>query len=281
LLEFGSEAQKKAWVPKLASGEWIGAIAMTEPDTGSDLAAIRTRAVRDGDHYVINGQKTFTTLGQMADLVMVACKTNPEAGAKGVSLFFVEASTPGFERGRKLDKMGLRAHATGELYFDNVRVPAENMLGDVEGRGFKQMMHNLAQERITIAIEGIAMIERVIEVTVDYVKNRKAFGGVIFDFQNTQFVLAECKAEATIGKVYVDTCVAQHIKGELDAVNASIAKLWVTEVQNKIIDRCLQLHGGYGYMNEYPIAQLYKDARVARIYGGTSEIMKLIIARSM
>jgi acyl-CoA dehydrogenase len=282
ILRFASEEQKRAWVPRLASGEWIGAIAMTEPNAGSDLAAIRTQAVPEGDAYVINGQKTFTTLGEVADLIMVACKTDPEAGSKGISLFIVEAQdAPGLIRGRKLDKIGLSPHATSELFFDNLRVPAANLLGGAEGLGFKQLMLNLSQERVTVAIEAIAMIERALGETVKYVKERKAFGTHLHEFQNTRFVLAECKAEATIGKVFVDACIEQHIRGELDAVNAAIAKLWLTELQSKIIDRCLQLFGGYGYMNEYPIAQMYKDCRVSRIYGGTSEIMKVIIAKSI
>lgn len=282
LLRFGSEEQKQTYVPKLASGEWLSAIAMTEPGSGSDLAAMRTTAVRDGDHYVINGQKIFITLGSVADLFMVAAKTDPTAGSKGISLFLVEASsTPGFHRGKKLQKMGLNAHATSEIYFEDMRIPKENLLGGAEGQGFKQLMANLTTERVTIGIEAISMIERVLEETVAYTRDRQAFRQSVLDFQNTQFVLAECKTEATIGRVFIDSCISEHVKGQLDSVNAAMAKLWLSELQGKIIDRCLQLFGGYGYMDEYPISQLYRDARVSRIYGGSSEVMKLIIGRSL
>jgi acyl-CoA dehydrogenase len=281
LLEFGSEDQKRLWIPRLASGDWIGAISMTEPGAGSDLKAIRTTAVRDGDSYVINGQKVFTTQGLDADILMVACRTGGE-GSSGISLLFVETENcAGFGRGRKLDKIGLNAHATAELFFDNVRVPAENLIGGVEGRGFTQMMFNLAQERLVVAIEAIAMMERAIDETIAYVKDRKAFGKTVFDFQNTQFVLADCAAEATIGRVFVNHCIERHIAGTLDPVTAAMAKLWLSETQSKTIDRCLQMFGGYGYVNDYPIAHMYRDARVSRIYGGTSEIMKLIIGRSL
>jgi acyl-CoA dehydrogenase len=281
LLEFGSEQQKHLWVPRLASGEWIGAISMTEPGAGSDLKAIRTTAVRDGDEFVINGQKIFTTLGHQADILMVACRTGGEGGA-GISLFFVETENClGFSRGRKLDKIGLNAHATAELFFDNVRVPAENLIGGVEGRGYTQMMFNLAQERLIVAIEAIAMMERALDETITYVKGRKAFGKTVMDFQNTQFVLAECSTEVAVGRVFVNECIERHLAGGLDPVTAAMAKLWLSETQSKLIDRCLQMFGGYGYINEYPIAGMYRDARVSRIYGGTSEIMKLIIGRSL
>ena len=281
LLEFGSQEQKRLWIPRLASGEWIGAISMTEPGAGSDLKAIRTTAVRDGDSYVINGQKIFTTLGHQADILMVACRTGGE-GSAGISLFFVETENcSGFARGRKLDKIGQHAHATAELFFDNVRVPAENLIGAVEGQGFTQMMFNLAQERLVVAIEAIAMMERALDETVAYVKGRKAFGKSIMDFQNTQFVLAECSTEIAVGRVFVDACIGRHLAGTLDPVTAAMAKLWLSETQGKVIDRCLQLFGGYGYINEYPIAGMFRDARVSRIYGGTSEIMKLIIGRSL
>ena len=280
LMAFGSEALKKKWIPKLASGEWTSAIAMSEPNAGSDLKSIRTRAVREGDEYVINGQKTFTTNGYRADLIMVACRTG-DAGSGGISLFFVETDTPGFRRGRKLDKIGLNAQSTAEIFFDNVRVPAANLLGGAEGLGFKQMMANLCQERLVVAIEAMAMTERAISETTNYVKDRRAFGKAIMDFQNTQFVLAECKTDATVGRIFVDKCIERHLAANLDAVTAAMAKLWVTEMQGKTIDRCLQMFGGYGYINEYPIAQMYRDSRVSRIYGGTSEIMKLIIGRSL
>jgi acyl-CoA dehydrogenase len=281
LLEFGAEEQKRRWIPRLASGEWLGAIAMTEPGAGSDLKAIRTAAVRKGDRYVINGQKLFTTLGQQADLLMVACRTG-NAGADGISLFFVETGDcPGFKRGRKLDKIGLNAHATAELFFENVEVPAENLVGGVEGQGFQQLMHNLAQERLVVAIEAAAMMDRALDETVTYVKDRKVFGKRVMDLQNTQFVLADCRTEATIGQVFVHQCIERHLRGQLDPVTAAMAKLWLSETQGRVIDRCLQLFGGYGYINEYPIARMYRDARVSRIYGGTSEIMKLIIARSL
>jgi acyl-CoA dehydrogenase len=281
LLGFGSEEQKHLWVPRLASGEWIGGISMTEPGAGSDLKAIRTTAVRDGDHYVINGQKIFTTLGHQADILMVACRTG-SGRSDGISLFFVETGgCAGFGRGRKLDKIGLNAHATAELFFDNVRVPAKNLIGGVEGRGFTQMTFNLAQERLVVAIEAIAMMERALAETVDYVKSRKAFGKSIMEFQNTQFVLAECAAEIAVGRVFVNECVGRHLAGALDPVTAAMAKFWISETQGKVIDRCLQMFGGYGYINEYPIAGMFRDARVSRIYGGTSEIMKLIIGRSL
>jgi len=281
LFSLANEDQKRAWIPKLASGEWIGAIAMSEPNAGSDLKAIQTRAVRDGDTYVINGQKIFTTLGHVADLVMVACKTEGEASSGEISLFLVETDSPGFRRGRKLDKIGQEACSTAELFFDDVRVPADHLLGGDEGRGFVQMMVNLAQERLIVAIQSIAMIERAISETLTYVKERKAFGKSVFDFQNTQFVLADCAAKATAARSFVDDCVKRHLNGQLDAVTAAKAKYWLSELQGEVVDRCLQLFGGYGYMNEYPIASMYRDARVSRIYGGTNEIMKLIIARSL
>jgi acyl-CoA dehydrogenase len=281
LVHIGSEEQKRKWIPRFASGEWIGAIAMSEPGAGSDLKALRCTAVRDGDSYVINGQKIFTTLGMQADLLMVACRTG-EQGSGGISLFFVETNDcPGFTRGRKLDKIGLNAHATAELFFADVRIPASNLVGEVEGQGFTQMMFNLAQERLIVAIESSAMIERAVAETVAYVKDRKAFGKTVMDFQNTQFVLADCKTESVVGKAFVNQCIEEHLQGTLDPVTAAMAKLWLSETQGKVIDRCLQLFGGYGYINEYPIAHMYRDSRVSRIYGGTSEIMRLIVARSL
>ena len=274
--------QKQRWLPKMATGEYIAAIAMTEPGAGSDLQGVRTSARRDGNHYVINGSKTFITNGQLANLIIVVTKTDPSAGAKGTSLFIVETDqVDGFRRGRNLDKVGMKSNDTSELFFDDVRVPADALLGPEEGQGFVQLMQQLPQERLLIAIYAIARIERALTVTLDYVKQRKAFGKSIIDFQNSQFVLAECKTEATIARVFVDNCIERHINGGLDATTASMAKYWLTDLQCKIIDRCLQLHGGYGYMDEYPISRMYRDARVERIYGGSNEIMKVLIARSL
>ncbi len=282
VLNYGSEEQKLAWLPKLASGEYVGAIAMTEPSGGSDLQAVKTTARRDGNHFVIKGAKTFITNGQLANFIIVVAKTDPSLGAKGTTLFAVETDgLEGFRRGRNLDKIGLKANDTSELFFDDVRVPASAMLGPVEGQGFYQLMDQLPQERLLIALYAMGRIERALAVTIDYVKNRNAFGQRIIDFQNTQFELAECKTEGTIAKVFVNSLVERHLKGELDTATASMAKYWLTDLQCKIIDRCLQLHGGYGYMNEYPIARMYRDARVERIYGGTNEIMKVLIARTL
>jgi acyl-CoA dehydrogenase len=282
ILHYGSEEQKRRWLPRLVTGELIGAIAMTEPGAGSDLQAIRTTAKRDGNHYLINGAKTFITNGQLANLIVVVTKTDPAAGARGTSLFIVETDdVEGFRRGRTLDKIGLKANDTSELFFDDTRVPADALLGAEEGQGFAQLMQQLPQERLLIAIYAAARIERALAETLAYVKDRKVFGQPVIDFQNTQFVLAECKTEATIAKVFVDHCIERHLQGGLDTATASMAKYWVTDLQCKIIDRCLQLHGGYGYMNEYPIARMYRDARVERIYGGTNEIMKVLIARTL
>jgi len=282
ILHYGSEEQKRKWLPKLATGELIGAIAMTEPGAGSDLQGVKTRAVKDGNQYRISGSKTFITNGQLANLVIVVAKTDPEKGAKGTSLIVVETDeVEGFERGRNLDKIGLKANDTSELFFNDVRVPTANLLGTEEGQGFIQLMQQLPQERLLIGTQAIAMIERALAVTIDYVKERKAFGQPILNFQNTQFKLAELKTEATIGRVFYNDCVARHVAGGLDPVTASMAKAWLTDLQCKVVDECLQLHGGYGYMNEYPIARMYRDARVQRIYGGTNEIMKLLIARSL
>ncbi len=282
ILHYGSPEQKQRWIPKLVSGELIGAIAMTEPGAGSDLQGVRTSARRDGNHYVINGSKTFITNGQLANLIIVVTKTDPAAGARGTSLFIVETEqADGFRRGRNLDKVGLASNDTSELFFDDVRVPADALLGTEEGQGFIQLMQQLPQERLIIAIQAMARIERALAETISYVKQRKAFGKAIMDFQNTQFTLAECKTEATVARTFVDQCIATHLASGLDATTASMAKYWVTDLQCKIIDRCLQLFGGYGYMNEYPIARMYRDARVERIYGGTNEIMKVLIARSL
>lgn len=282
ILHYGSQDQKKRFLPRMATGDLIGAIAMTEPGAGSDLQGIKTNARRDGDHYVINGSKTFITNGQNANLIIVVAKTDPAQGAKGTSLFLVETDgAQGFERGRNLDKIGLKANDTSELFFNDLRVPAENLLGGDEGQGFIQLMQQLSQERLLVATQAIAMVERALALTLDYVKERKAFGKPILEFQNTQFKLAEAKTEATIGRVFYNDCVARHLEGGLDAATASMAKYWLTDLQGKIIDECLQFFGGYGYMNEYPIARMFRDARVQRIYGGTNEIMKLLIARSL
>jgi acyl-CoA dehydrogenase len=277
---YGTEEQRKRWLPKMVSGEMITAIAMTEPGTGSDLQAVRTTARMDGNEYVINGAKTFITNGQNADLIIVVCKTDPAAGAKGTSLICVEADREGFKRGRNLEKIGMKAQDTSELFFDNVRVPPQNLLG-TEGMGFIQLMQQLPQERLVIAVQAIAAIEAALEHTIAYVKERKAFGKPIIDFQNTRFKLAELKTKATVARVYVDDCVARHLRGELDVAGAAMAKYWTTDLQCEIIDECLQLHGGYGYMWEFPIARLYADARVQKIYGGTNEIMKELIGRTL
>jgi len=282
ILVYGTEEQKQRWLPRLCTGELVGAIAMTEPGAGSDLQGITTTARQVGNQYVINGSKTFITNGQTANLIIVVAKTDAAAGARGTSLLIVETDgAEGFERGRNLDKLGHEAQDTSELFFNDVRVPTENLLGSDEGQGFFQLMGQLPQERLNIAVQGMATIERALALTIDYVKQRKAFGKAIIDFQNTQFVLAECKTEATVAKVFVNHCIERHLKGDLDAATASMAKYWVSDLENKIVDRCLQLFGGYGFMNEYPIARMYRDSRVQRIYGGTNEIMKLLIARTL
>jgi len=278
----GTEGQKQRWLPKLVSGERVAAIAMSEPGAGSDLQSVRTTAVRDGNGYRINGAKTFISNGQVADLIVVVAKTDPAEGAKGVSLLVVEPDeAEGFRRGRKLDKVGLDAQDTSELFFDDVWAPADNLLGLEEGRGFYQLMAELPRERLLIALGSAVAMEKALETTIAYVKERKAFGRPVIDFQNSQFVLAECKAKAVIARVFVNDCIARLLNGELDATAAAIAKLWVTEAHGELVDACLQLHGGYGYINDYPIARAWRDARVQRIYGGSSEIMKLLIARSL
>ena len=280
--KYGTEEQRERWLPKIVSGEFVTAIAMTEPGAGSDLQAIRTSARPSGNGYAINGQKTFITNGQHADLVIVVAKTDPEAGSKGISLIVVETKdADGFRRGRNLDKIGLEMGDTSELFFDDVKVPVDNLIGGEAGQGLYQLMKELPKERLIIALESLAIIESALVHTLDYVRDRKAFGKRILDFQNTQFKLAECKTEATIARSFCDDCVERYLKGELDAATASMAKYWVSECAQRIVDDCLQLFGGYGYMNEYPIAQMYKDVRVKRIYGGTTEIMKLLIARTL
>ncbi|ADG97423.1 acyl-CoA dehydrogenase domain protein [Segniliparus rotundus DSM 44985] len=280
LMSLATEEQKQRWLPGFCSGEMITAIAMTEPGTGSDLQGIQTNAVRKGDDWLLNGAKTFITNGVNADLVIVVAQTEPGSGAKGLTLFAVERGMAGFERGRKLDKIGLRAQDTAELVFQDVVVPQENVLGEV-GQAFAYLMQNLAQERLSIAVAAAITIELSIEMTVEYVKNRKAFGKPIGKFQNTRFVLAELSAEAAAVRALVDRSIEFHLRGELSIPDAAIAKLYSTERQVHVVDRCLQLHGGYGYMLEYPIAQAYVDSRIQTIYGGTSEVMKEIIGRSM
>jgi len=287
ILRYGTEEQKKRWLPKLATGELIGAIAMSEPGTGSDLQGVRTTAVKKGNRYVLNGSKTFITNGQHANLIVVVAKTDPKERAKGISLMVVETddaqglNVEGFRRGRKLKKLGMDSADTSELFFEDVSLPTENLLGPEEGQGFAQLMQELPQERLIVALHAGAMIERALALTVDYVKQREAFGKKIIEFQNTQFELAECKTEATVAKVFIDHCIERHVAGQLDTATASMAKAWCTDLLGKIADRCLQLFGGYGYMDEYPISRLYRDARVMRIYAGTNEIMKLLIARSL
>jgi len=282
ILRYGTEEQKKRWLPRLATGELIGAIAMSEPGIGSDLQAVRTTAVKKGNGYLLNGSKTFITNGQHANLIIVVAKTDPKERAKGVSLMVVETDdASGFRRGRRLKKLGLDAADTSELFFEDVMLPAENLLGTQEGQGFAQLMSDLPQERLIVAVHAMAMIERALRLTIDYVKERQAFGKKVIEFQNTQFVLAECKTEATLARVFLDHCIGEHVAGKLDTVTASMAKYWITDTQGKIIDRCLQLFGGYGYMEEYPISRMYRDARVMRIYAGTNEIMKVLIARSL
>ncbi|MEM1402909.1 MAG: acyl-CoA dehydrogenase family protein [Pseudomonadota bacterium] len=280
IMNYGSEAQKEKYIAQCVAGDIVTAIAMTEPGTGSDLQGIRTTAIADGDEYVINGSKTFITNGQHADLIVVVCKTDPEAGAAGTSLIFVEGDRAGFERGRNLDKVGLKAQDTSELFFNDVRVPKENILGE-EGKGFIYLMQELPQERLSIGIMAMAATRAVLRQTIDYVKERKAFGRPIASLQNTQFKLAEMDTELTSAEVFMDRCLELLVDGKLDTVTASKAKLLGSEVQCRIIDECVQLHGGYGYMWEYPVARAYADARVQRIYGGTSEVMKLIIGRSL
>jgi acyl-CoA dehydrogenase len=278
ILAFGTDAQKKKWLPKMVSGEMIGSLGLTEPGGGSDLKALRTRAVRDGADYVINGQKTYISNGQLCDLVVLACKTDPEAGAKGVSLIVVEADTHGFERGRRLDKLGLKAQDTSELFFRDVRVPVTNRLGE-EGAGFKMVMHKLAQERLIISANAVAVSEAALGWTVDYTKERKAFGKLIAEFQNTRFKVAELAAQVQSARIFVDRCIELAMAEKLDSTDAAMLKMLTTELQCKVVDECLQFFGGYGYMLEYPIARAYIDSRVRRIAGGSSEVMREIISR--
>lgn len=281
---FGSEAQKQHWLPRMVRGEAIGSLGMTEPHAGSDLKAIRTKAVRvagkDGDDFIISGQKVFISNGQLCDVIVLATKTDSTAGAKGVTLFLVDTSLAGFRKGKNLQKLGMKAQDTSELFFDDVRVPASAMLGE-EGKGFELMMTKLAQERLAQAIRSATVAETVVEWTVDYTANRKAFGRTIGDMQNTQFKLAELKTEAVVGRQFVDKCIEIFMKGELDAVDAAMAKMWLSNMHCKVVDECLQLFGGWGYMWEYPIARAYADARIVKIAGGSIEVMKHIIGRQM
>ncbi len=282
VLAYGSEERKRAWLPRMATGELIGAIAMTEPGTGSDLKRVRTSARLDGDEYVLNGAKTFISNGQICDLVIVVARTNGVPGARGISLIVVETEgADGFARGATAEKLGMHAQDTSELFFDDVRVPAANLLGASEGLGFGQLMSQLASERMTIAIQGVASMERAIGETVAYVKERELFDQRLIDMQNTRFKLAECQTAWRVTRSFLDECIVRHGRGELDATTAAMAKWWCTDQQCRVIDECLQLHGGYGYTTEYPIARLYADARAQRIYGGANEIMKELIARDL
>ncbi len=280
LLHYGSEEQKQRYLPRMVSGELVSAIAMTEPGAGSDLQGVRTSAVLDGDEYVLNGSKTFITNGWLADLVVVVAKTDPQAGARGTSLFLVESGTPGFSRGRRLEKVGMKAQDTSELFFQDVRVPKENLLGQ-PGMGFAYLMQELPQERLTVGVGALASAEAALRWTLDYTRERKAFGKAVADFQNTRFKLAEMAAEIQVGRVFTDRCLELHLQGKLDVPTAAMLKYWSTELQCRVLDECVQLHGGYGYMWEYPVARAWADARVQRIYAGTNEIMKEIIARSL
>jgi len=278
---FGTDEQKRRWLPGMVRGEIIGALGMTEPQAGSDVRGIRTRAVRDGGHYVVDGQKTFISNGQLCDVLILACKTDPQdAKGGGISLLIADATTAGFVRGRRLEKIGLKAQDTSELFFENMRVPVSNLLGAEHG-GFKLLMKNLAQERLTQAVRSATAIEAMLQWTIDYARERKMFGHTLADFQNTQFKLAELKTEATIARVFTDHCIRLFIDGKLDGNTAAMAKMWVTELHGKVADQCLQLFGGWGYMWEYPIARAYADARITRIAGGSIEVMKQIIGRSL
>ena len=280
IASFGSEQQKRQWLPKMVLGQAIGSLGMTEPHAGSDLKAIRTKAVRDGDDFVISGQKVFISNGQLCDVIVLATKTDSGAGARGVTLFLVDTSLPGFRRGKNLHKLGMKAQDTSELFFDGLRVPASAMLGE-EGKGFELMMTKLAQERLAQAIRSATVAETVVDYTVEYTAQRKAFGKTIGEMQNTQFKLAELKTEAVVGRQFTDNCIKRFMQGELDAVDAAMAKMWLSNMHCKVVDECLQLFGGWGYMWEYPIARAYADARVVKIAGGSIEVMKHIIGRHL
>ncbi|UWQ73183.1 acyl-CoA dehydrogenase family protein [Leisingera sp. M658] len=282
ILAYGTEEQKQRWLPRMVSGELVGALAMTEPSTGSDVQAIKTKAVRDGNAYRLSGQKTFITNGQHANLILVAAKTDPTAGAKGVSLVAVETDgAAGFSRGRNLDKIGCHAADTSELFFSDVEIPPENILGGAEGQGFYQMMKQLPQERLIIACGAVGAMEGAVDRTIAYCKEREAFGGPILQFQNTRFKLAECLTKAKVARAFLDDCIAEHLAGKLTVEKAAMAKYWITDTQGEVLDECLQLHGGYGYMQEYAVGEMWADARVQRIYGGTNEIMKELISRAL
>ncbi|MCX2931735.1 acyl-CoA dehydrogenase family protein [Mycobacterium sp. CVI_P3] len=282
LLQYGTEQQKQKWLPAMATGEVLTALGMTEPGAGSDLKAIRTTAIRSGDEYIVNGSKTFITNGGSADMILLAVKTDPKAGARGVSLLIVDLrDTPGFAVGRVLDKVGQHAADTAELSFTDVRVPVSNLLGECEGRGFGQLMAQLPQERLIIGAQAVGGMTRAVEETIAYTKSRQAFGHSLFEFQNTAFELAECTTITRTCRVFLDHCIQAHLRGDLDTTEAAMAKYWLTDQQCAVIDRCVQLHGGYGYMREYLIARMYEDARVQRIYAGANEVMKEIVARSL
>ena len=281
ILAYGTEEQKTRWLPKMASGQMVGALAMSEPSAGSDVQRLKTRATRDGNVYRVSGQKIFITNGQHAELIVVAAKTDPSQGARGTSLVVVETEgAEGFSRGRNLDKIGMHASDTSELFFDNVPVPPENILGGEEGRGFYQMMEQLPQERLLIACGSVGAMQGAVERTIAYCQEREAFGGPLTQFQNTRFKLAECKTKLAVSEAFLNECIAEHMQGKLSVEKAAMAKYWLTDTQGEVLDECVQLHGGYGYMQEYAIGQMWADARVQRIYGGTNEIMKELIARS-
>lgn len=282
ILSYGTEEQKQRWLPKMVSGELVGALAMTEPSTGSDVQAIKTKAIRDGNVYRLSGQKTFITNGQHANLILVASKTDPSLGSKGISLVGLETDdADGFTRGRNLEKVGLHAADTSELFFDNIAVPPENILGGAEGQGFYQMMQQLPQERLIIACGAVGAMQGAVERTIAYCKEREAFGGPLTQFQNTRFKLAECLTKSKVARAFLDECMVEHLRGNLSVEKAAMAKYWITDTQGAVLDECLQLHGGYGFMQEYAVAEMWADARVQRIYGGTNEIMKELIARSL
>tara|TARA_B100001093_G_C26837213_1_gene1018892 strand:- start:402 stop:1550 length:1149 start_codon:yes stop_codon:yes gene_type:complete len=282
ILAYGTENQKKRLLPKMISGELVGALAMTEPSAGSDVQSIKTKAIRDGNAYRLSGQKTFITNGQHANIILVAAKTNPKEKAKGVSLVILETDcAEGFSRGRNLDKIGMKAADTSELFFDNIEIPPENILGGEEGKGFYQMMTQLPQERLIIGCGAVGAMEGAIERTIEYCKERQAFGRPILQFQNTKFKLAECKTKTMVARAFLDNCIEEHLCGELTVDKAAMCKYWLTDTQGEVLDECLQLHGGYGFMQEYAIAEMWTDARVQRIYGGTNEIMKELISRNL
>lgn len=281
ILHYGTEEQKQTYIPKLIAGEMVGAIAMTEPGAGSDLQGVKTTAIKKGDHYLLSGSKTFITNGQLCDLVIVVAKTDPKEGAKGTSLFLVETAWEGFEKGQNLEKVGMKAQDTSEMFFQDVKIPVENLLGSSEGMGFVQLMKELPQERLIVGLTALVACEAAFQWTLDYVKERKAFGKPVASFQNTRFKLAELKADITAGRCFTDRCLEMHLEGKLDVPTAAMLKQWTTDLQCKVMDECVQLHGGYGYMWEYPIARAWADSRVQRIYAGTNEIMKEIVARSL